>query len=59
MSPCLNSLILLSLHLEYLRLGYFLRLFTFAETTLQDIVEFIRQQNQAFMNSSCIFIFCN
>ena len=39
---------LLSLHLGCSTLGYFLRLFTFPETTLQDIVEFIRQQNQAF-----------
>ena len=44
----LKSFMLLSLHLGCSTLGYFLRLFTFPETTLQDIVEFIRQQNQAF-----------
>ena len=42
---------LLSLHLGYSALGFFFRLFTFPETTLQDIVEFIRQQNQAFQIS--------
>ena len=49
-----NSFMLLSLHLGYSALGFFFRLFTFPETTLQDIVEFIRQQNQAFQTFSSI-----